>query len=460
MRSSDDLQIVIESRDMSLTQQLTVGLCTLINMLDGFDILVISFAAPAIAQAWRLSPGQLGVLFSSGLVGMTVGALGLSHLADRIGRRAVALLALAMVTVGMLASAVSGDLGQLMAARALTGAGVGAMMPTINTLVAEVASRRRRDACVCIQSAGFPLGGALGGLAIYALTAAHWRWAFLCGGGVSILLIPCVLAWMPESCGFLIERRPPGALERLNRLLARLGLAELDRLPERPAAPTTARSIRGSDADVLGPILLMSACFFLLMCSFYFLTSWTPKLLTDYGLSLRGGVTGAVLMNLGGVVGDLVFAALVIRWPADRLGPVFMVLCFLTGCLFAFAPPRLDLLLPLALALGFLLFASMSSLYAVVPTVVPTAWRATGAGIALGLGRTGAAIGPFVGGLLIGAGWDRARYLILMILPLAACAPLTHLAARHFGGGARPVVSGLARAKVPGGGRDGDRRGG
>lgn len=422
---ASDVAGLLRSRPMSSLQVFAVALCTVINAVDGFDILAIAFTAPGIARDWGLHPTQLGLLFSAGLAGMTLGALALSPLADYWGRRRTVLLSLTLITVGMLGSAVAPGLGWLIAARAITGAGVGAMMPTINTVVAEFANDRRRDLSVCLQGAGFPLGGALGGIGVYFLADVSWRWVFAAGGAFSLLLIVPVLLWMPESMDFLIARRPPRALERLNALLRRIGLTAIDSLPESPSRergriPQLVR-LRSLQLDGL----LICSSFFLLMFTFYFLTNWTPKLLTGYGLSVRVGISGAVLMNLGGFIGDLVFAALMIRWPASRVGPIFMALCFLTVAAFAFLPMRIELLAPVALLMGFLLFGSMLSLYAMVPTIFPALVRTTGTGIALGVGRIGATIGPYVGGVLIGMEWDRPSYLLAMAAPLLLCAVLT-----------------------------------
>lgn len=427
----DDVAGLLRSRPMSRAQVIAVVLCTVINMMDGFDILAAAFTAPGIARDWLLSPTQLGLLFSSGLAGMTVGALALSPLADHWGRRRTVLLSLVVITLGMLGSALAPALEPLIVARAITGAGVGAMMPTINTVVAEFANDRRRDLSVCLQGAGFPLGGAVGGIGVYLLADVSWRWVFLAGGVVSLLLIIPVLLWMPESMDFLIARRPPRALERLNELLAKIGLRKLDTLPQ--ATQSRAEQAAGARASRL-PLntFLICASFFLLMFTFYFLTNWTPKLLTDYGLSTRMGISGAVLMNLGGFIGDLVFAALMLRWPAARMGPVFMSLCFITVVVFAFIPVKIEVLTPVALLIGFLLFGSMLSLYAMVPTVFPATVRTTGTGFALGLGRIGATVGPYVGGLLIAMGWHRPEYLLLMATPLLACAALTRSLARRI----------------------------
>jgi benzoate transport len=431
MNPNIDVRMLLHQRPMARAQIAVVALCVVINMMDGFEILAPALTAAQISRQWMLGPAQLGRLFSSGLAGMALGALALSPLADFWGRRRTVLLCLVIITTGMLWSAATPSLWHLMTARAVTGIGVGAMLAANNTIVAEYANDRWRDLAICLQAAGFPLGGALGGLVAYMISDVGWRWVFVVGGAFSTLLIAAVVAWLPESFDFLIERRPRRALERVNLLLCRLGMPKIDVLPD-PALrnyeyrPTGA--VRGG--VWLNTLLICSSCF-LLMFTFYFLTNWMPKLLTDYGVSLKVGASGAAFMNLGGVIGDLLFAALTIRWPAHRLGPVFMSACFGTVVLFALLPTRPETLTPMVFLLGFLLFGSMTSLYAIVPMIYTATVRTSGTGLTLGLGRIGAAAGPYVGGLLIAMAWNRTAYLVVMAFPLLLCAAGTLLLSKR-----------------------------
>lgn len=387
-----------------------VALCTAINMVDGFDILAISFTAPAIGSEWSLSVHQLGLLFSAGLAGMTLGALLLSPLADSWGRKKTVLYALTVLTAGMCFSGFAGDITSLLLSRMMTGAAVGALLPTINTIAAE-AGVRNRDLAVSIQGAGFPLGGFLGGLISLAGLPSGWRTLYFAGACLSLLLLSAVALWLASKRRVRCELRSDST-------------AEAARPPPRaetPGAGSLSFHWRGR-TRVLS--LLICACFFLLMFTFYFLTSWTPTLLTRLGLSRSAGISGAILMNMGGVTGDILFALLVLRWRAGPLGAVLMMLCFAVVIVFALAPLSLVVLAPLSFAIGFLLFASILSLYASAPRVYPVELRAGGTGFALGIGRIGATIGPYVGGVLIAAGWDRGSFLPVMAIPLVATAVL------------------------------------
>ena len=83
---------------MTMLQVGVVTICTLLNMIDGFDVLAMSFTAPLIAKEWTVDPANLGILLSAGLAGMAAGSLFLSPLADVLGRRAVLVMCTAVIS--------------------------------------------------------------------------------------------------------------------------------------------------------------------------------------------------------------------------------------------------------------------------------------------------------------------------------------------------------------------------
>src|ERR1700730_310213 len=116
-----DIRAALREGPMTMLQVGVVTICTLLNMIDGFDVLATSFTAPLIAKEWNVDPATLGILLSAGLAGMAAGALFLSPLADLVGRRAVVLLCTAIISAGMLASAVTGSVWTLAIFRLVTG---------------------------------------------------------------------------------------------------------------------------------------------------------------------------------------------------------------------------------------------------------------------------------------------------------------------------------------------------
>jgi MFS family permease len=139
---STDLRRLLDDAPMRRFQWFAVGLCVMLNVLDGFDVLVMAFTGRSVVAEWDLSAAALGLLLSAGLVGMAVGSLCLAPLADRVGRRPMILVCLTISGAGMILSSISQSAVQLGVLRVLTGVGIGGVLAFSNTIAAEYASRR------------------------------------------------------------------------------------------------------------------------------------------------------------------------------------------------------------------------------------------------------------------------------------------------------------------------------
>jgi|GEM_PF-3149420 len=197
--TATDILHKLSARPMDSVQIGTVTICLLINLIDGFDVLAMAFAASSIGQEWQLSPTEFGVLFSSGLAGMTISSMRLAPVADYSGRRTAIVMFLVVISIAMAASALADSVVELATWRFVTGLGVGGLLPAINTMVAELASRRRQELAVSIMQAGFPLGASIGGIAACFLIEAHgWQSVFWVGAGLSSAMIVLVWLKLPE----------------------------------------------------------------------------------------------------------------------------------------------------------------------------------------------------------------------------------------------------------------------
>jgi benzoate transport len=410
-------------------------------------VLSIAFTGPQIAKEWMLPPTQLGALFSAGLLGMMAGSLLLSPLADVFGRRILVLMGLCVITLGMALSGFAHGLPQLAALRVFTGLGIGSLLSSINTIVMEYSSYRRKDFAVAWMSVGYPIGATIGGtIAVFLIRAYGWHAVFFFGASLSALLIPLVLVFLPESLDFLIAKRPPNALGRLNALLRKMRRPEIASLPPRAVADEPESVLAVFDRAFFARTLLIVSAYFLAMIPFYFMLNWTPKVLVDQRLSLGTGISGAVIMNGAGVVGGLLMGSLTNRFGLRRLTSISMVLFFVAIVGFGLAGSNLPLLLLLAGVVGFFLIAMICGLYAIIGAMYPVRVRNTGTGLAIGIGRFGAVVGPFIGGVLIGAGWTRPAYCLALALPLLIAAILIRRVPLLFG--STPADSSAEQAVV------------
>ena len=360
-------------------QLIVIALCVGLNMLDGFDVLAMSFAASGVKADWHLADARLGALLSAGLVGMGLGSLTLGPCADRWGRRRIVLLSVAVAGLGMLTAAFARDYAELLTLRVLTGIGIGGTIASVAVIVSEYAPDRWRGTALALYATGYSIGATLGGaLAAYAIPRYGWRAAFVIGGTLSLVMLP--LAWrkLPESPDFRRGANGGSAGAQLKLLMT----------------PSTA---------------LVWIVFFCTMAGFYFILSWTPRLLNAAGLSAAQGMTGGVLLNLGGVAGCGLFALAAARVDTHRL--LLGALIGSAGLIvvFGLVMSRLDIALWAALLLGIIANAAMAGLYAVGPPLYPTVVRTTGMGWAIGIGRFGAILAPLASGALLDRGWLPAQ---------------------------------------------------
>lgn len=417
-----DPSLQLRREPMSSFQIAAVAICVALNALDGFDILAITFAGPGIMREWGLGPGGLGVVISTGLVGMSIGSLLIAPLADTRGRRPIILLCLILMTLGMLLSATSNSVTALAIWRVITGLGIGGMLASINAMVAEYSNDARRDFCVSLMTIGYPLGGMLGGMAAaWLLGHFDWRSVFIFGGVVSIAILAVVCWRLPESIEFLVFKRSPDALSEINTILGRMGRAPIAELPVRVRQERVS-VWKAFDSALAARTALICGAYFLYMLTCYYVLGWIPSIVAALGFTPSVGAQVSVWTNLGGIIGGALLGYLARHIGLKPLASGAMIATALALTVFGRTQPDLFALKAVAFVLGFFLYSSAVGFYATFVRVFPTHLRATGTGLAIGLGRFGGMLGPVLGGWLMAAGTSRPSVAGIMALGAALAA--------------------------------------
>ena len=413
----------INSRDMSVFQIQTVFICTLINMLDGFDVLVMSFAAASVSSEWGLTPYQLGILLSAGLFGMAIGSISLGALADRLGRKRLVNICLVIVTAGMFASAYSENQEQLLAFRFVTGIGIGGMLATLTTLVSEYSNESSRGLCIGFLQSGYPLGALLGGIvSVYLIDSFGWRSLFIFGGSLSLIMLPFVFWKLPESLDFLLLRGNQADKSKIQQILTELQIETSEFLNTTEDSEKKADWISLFSSDSRANTLYLWTCYFLLMFSFYFVVSWTPKLLVDAGLTTGQGISAGVYLQAGGLVGAISLGLLGYKFKVPILTSMFFC-CGVAAMLFyGLVELSLVSLMLVAAIMGFFLIGAMIGLYTIAPSVYPANVRVSGVGLAIGIGRLGAIVAPLSGGIILNSGYSTDEIFVIFSIPLILAA--------------------------------------
>lgn len=444
---TNDPREILSAAPMSRMQIIAVSLCVALIALDGFDVLSISFAAPGIASDWGINRAALGVVLSMELVGMAVGSLLLGRLADAIGRRPTILACLGVMTAGMFLASTAPGVEVLSGYRFITGLGIGGILAASNAMTAEYSNAKRKNLCVTLMAAGYPMGAIGGGSAASALlTSFDWRSVFVFGGFATLALIPLVWFFLPESIDYLTQRRPAGALQRVNATLARMGRPPVADLPAAKSAPKSGVA-RLFASDLAMRTLLLTVIYFAHILTFYFIIKWIPKIVVDMGFPppLAGSVL--VWANVGGATGAVLLGFLSQRYSVQKL--VFICFVCAAAMVAVFGAGQRDLaqLSVIAAIAGFFTNAAIVGLYAMFAQAFPTEVRASGTGFVIGVGRGGAALAPMIAGFLFAAGYGLQFVAIMMSVgSLVAAAALLVFARANGDAIAKPQP-----ATVPGG---------
>jgi MFS family permease len=380
---------------MSTKQYIAVFICFLMNMLDGMDVLIISYAAPAISKAWSISPANLGIVFSSGLVGMTVGAIFLAPFADRIGRKSTMLIAGLLMATCIYSTSFATDINLLMIFRFISGLGIGAMMATTAALTAENSPASTRNFWVSSVVAGYPVGAVLSGLVAAAvIKTSGWEHLFELAGYATFLSLPLVGLFIKES-------------------FAATQIAE-----EKPSVQMLVK-----EPYRISTFQLWTALF-LAFATLYFMLNWIPKLATNAGLSLSAAIYAGTVFNLGAIVGIPMQGYCSSRFGLKKTIGTILIFTALVMLSFGFFVET-DYVLVIFFLMGFGVQGGFVGLYAVAASMYPTYIRTTGVGWAIGAGRLGGIIGPILGGLLVAWGLDMTQSFWVFAIPSALAGLMT-----------------------------------
>jgi MFS family permease len=357
-----------------------VLLCWLAVALDGYDLVVLGAVIPTLDSTGALgfTPASLTTAATLGLVGVGIGAVCVGPVTDRIGRRTTLIGCIALFSVLTLATAFAPSATAFIVLRLLAGLGLGACLPTALTFMSEYAGDRASGSAMTRTMTGYHVGAVLTALlAIVVIPAYGWEAMFVIGGVAGLVVVPVMWAKLPESQAFLAategtaERVRPVEVVRGRLLFVSLGLWV---------------------ASFMGLLLV------------YGLNTWLPKIMEEAGYSLSAGLALLLTLNVGAVLGLIVSGRI-----ADRRGNKVAVLAWFGIAAVALALMAIKMESTVAvyaavLLAGFFVFSAQVLVYAFVGHLYPAAIRGTALGMAAGVGRVGAIVGPFLGGALVASG--------------------------------------------------------
>jgi MFS transporter, AAHS family, 4-hydroxybenzoate transporter len=396
-------------------------ICGLIQMWDGYDVGSIGWSVPSLTHAWHVAPSAFALAFLWSNIGVMAGALAAGPIGDRLGRKPLLLISLALFGLASLASAFSPSLDFLAGTRFFTGAGIAGGFAGTVALTGDYTPQRLRAMMIMLTFTGAPIGSFIGGLAVSYLLSAGFDWPviFIIGGVFPLVLMAITALRLPESPRLLAART---SLAPHHRAV----LQSLD--IEHSTSDQFSAGIRGSnpirmlfsDGYALQTILLWIIFFCSLLNLFLFIF-WLPEVLHLIGMTPAQSVFVTSLYPLGGI-----FAVLYLGWAIDRYGARrSLALHYAAGIVFVamialIAMPYLAVL-GVVLLCGMTVLGSQTGLNGACGKLYPARMRASGYGFATGIGRLGGIAAAPLGGFLLARGLP-PTYVFLSACVFAAMA--------------------------------------
>jgi len=192
-------------------------------ILDGLEVTLAGAVSGALKESPRLqfSNADVGLAGTAYIAGAVLGALFFGWLTDRLGRKRLFFITLAVYLVATAATALSWDVWSFAFFRFVTGAGIGGEYTAINSTIQELVPARYRGWTDLMINGSFWIGAAMGAAgsivlldpAVFAPDVG-WRLAFLIGAALA-LVIYVMRLWIPESPRWLMTHGRPREAEAI-----------------------------------------------------------------------------------------------------------------------------------------------------------------------------------------------------------------------------------------------------
>jgi MFS family permease len=394
---------------------------------DAYDLFVIGIVSTLLKGQWHLDTRQLALLNAVMLGAAFLGAFTCGRLADVIGRTRVYWISAAMMVLAAIGSALSPNLAMLVAFRFLLGFGVGGDYPVSAVLMSEYSHHSNRGRMIGLVFSAQAVGLIIGPLTALALLGGgagpNLTWRLLLGLGA----IPAAAAvWLRRT----MPEPPRYQIRRVRQ--ARMGPGVRELLVSR---------------TLLVTLVGTAGCWFLLDYAYYGNTISTPQIIALVSPNASATVTIAIelaIFVVAAVPGYILAIARMDRIGHRKLQLVGFILMGACFAVIGLVPGMTAAVVPFLIAYGisyfFTEFGPNMTTFVLPGELFPTRLRATGHGIAAGVGKLGAFIGVFLfpvlqgtlglrGTLLLTAGIAVLGALLTLLLPEPAGRTLEEISA-------------------------------
>jgi AAHS family 4-hydroxybenzoate transporter-like MFS transporter len=412
---------LIDERPLRPLQIIVMILSFLIVWLDGYHIQSMALVVPTLSTEWSVKATDFKLVVSAALIGILFGSAFIASLGDRWGRRNILMVSMVIIGLSSIGTGFSNTMIHLVFWRFLTGLGLGASIANATALTSDYVPSKRRAALVTLMFSGVSLGAfASGFIATPIIDAFGWRGLFTIGGAVPLLLAVVLAIALPESLRLLLARSPEDP--RIAKIIKRLA-PEVDphTVYARKQEVQRQSALELLSKTYLRGTLLLWFVLFVNMFILYLLVNWLPTLLSMQGWSSTDARRGAVMIQLGGVMGGLILSYYVDRAKTVVATFSSYFLCGIAFFLFAVLPSTGLSWWLLLLVVGGGISGGQFVINALAAGFYPTVIRSTGVGWAFSIGRIGAVLSGFAGGMILELKVAPMTVLQMLVIPVLMC---------------------------------------
>lgn len=376
--------------------------CTFLIVLDGYDLTVYGAVLPILIEEWGLSNVEAGAIGSYGLIGVMLGAIFFGPLADRIGRKNVILVCFLVFSAFTGLCGIADSPTSFSIYRFIAGLGLGGIMPNVIALMTDYSPKKMRSLTVSLVLSGYSVGGMLAPLlSIYLIPKYGWGIVYILAA-VPLVFLPIVWKTLPDSPVFLAAKGQTTQLRKvLNKINPDGNYTEQDEFEQFEVKKESGMPVIQlfKDNRALSTSLFWTT-YFMSLLMIYGLTTWLPKLMMQAGYGLKSSLTFLIVLQGGTIIGTIIIGKLADLFGSKKMLVPMYTVGAIALVLLGFKSNMLVITLLVAIT-GACTIGAQNIMNAYVSQYYPPFLRSTSLGIASGVGRIGAILGPTIGGILL-----------------------------------------------------------
>ena len=417
MQVTTNAEKLIEKTKLNKFHGMLLFWGALLMLFDGFDLTIYGAVVPTIMEEWGISAVQAGMYGSYALFGMMFGALVFGTLADKLGRKKIILICVAIFSIFMLLAGLAPSPEMFGLFRFITGLGLGGMMPNVIGLISEYSPEGMRSRMIATIMAGYSIGGVTAAfLSMLLISNFGWESVFFFGT-LPLLFLPLLAKSLPDSVGTLVDKKDHKAIQKILVQVNPTYRPSENETFVLNKPKETSSPVKNLFTEKRGLLTVMIwLTYFMSLLMIYGLNTWLPKFMTEAGFPLGSSLSFLLALNVGATIGAILMGWVADRWGVGRALILFFVIATISITSLGFATNMILLYVMVAIA-GAATVGTQNLTHSYTSQFYPITMRSTALGWALAVGQIGGILGPTIGGILLASNLTLQLNFMVFAIP-------------------------------------------